>query len=90
MFPEQIKTGKDIYVPGFIICLIILVYFLIFFPKIISKRSYAHITQGKSSRFSSEVIFVLLLVIAIIVLDRMLFIIRKVTKNPNDINVILE
>jgi quinol-cytochrome oxidoreductase complex cytochrome b subunit len=30
------------------------------------------------------VIFVLLLVITIIVVDRMLFIIRKVTKNPND------
>jgi hypothetical protein len=44
MFPEQIKTGRDIYVPGFIMSFVILVYFLIFFPNIISKRSYAHIT----------------------------------------------
>lgn len=71
--------------PGFVICMVILVYFLLFYPNIISKRSYAHITQGKSQRFSSEVISVLLLVITIIVIDRMLFIIRKVTKNPNDI-----
>lgn len=85
MFPEQIKTGRDMYLPGFIMCLIILVYFLLFFPNIISKKSYAQINQGNSQRFSSEVIFVLLLVIAIIVVDRMLFVIRKVTSNPNDI-----
>ncbi|CAD8103233.1 unnamed protein product [Paramecium sonneborni] len=84
VLPEQIKVGRDFYAPGFIICLIILVYFLLFYPNIIAKRSYAHITQGQSQRFSSEVIFVLLVVIAIIITDRALFIMRKVTKDPRN------
>lgn len=84
MTSEQIKTGRDFYASGFIICLIILVYLLLFYPNIIAKRSYAHITQGQSQRFSSEVIFVLLICIAIIITDRMLFICRKVTRNLKD------
>lgn len=44
MLPEQIKVGRDFYAPGFIICLIILIYFLLFYPNIIAKRSYSHIT----------------------------------------------
>lgn len=46
MLPEMIKVGRDIYAPGFVILLIILIYFLLFYPNIIAKRSYAHITQG--------------------------------------------
>jgi cytochrome bd-type quinol oxidase subunit 2 len=69
--------------------LILLLYFLVFYPTIISKRSYAHIHQGQSQRFSSEVIFVLLIVIGIMLLDRMLFIVRKVTKNPKEIDELL-
>lgn len=83
--PVLIKPGKDHYSPGFAVCLLILAYFIIFYQKMVGKKESISDTLDNNSQFSGDLVLAIILILAWIILDRVIYNMKKSSHNPEKI-----
>lgn len=88
-----IKPGKDYYSPAFAVCLLILAYFILFYQKMVGKKESISETLDNNSQFSGDLVLAILLILAWIIFDRVIYNLKKssnksaaINKNNNNSN----
>ena len=76
-YPSLIKPGKDYYSPAFAVCLMILAYFIVFYQKMVGKKESISDTLDNNSQFSGDLVLAIILILAWIILDRVIYNLKK-------------